>query len=93
MTYCCIDTTSRDFARFGLLYARDGRWLDDQIVSQIGLQNQRLCLKEQAILIMACNGGLSLPMAISTQLDCIKTIFMCIPSMTLSLFETVFTKE
>ena len=33
MTYCCIDTTSRDFARFGLLYARDGRWLDDQIVS------------------------------------------------------------
>ncbi|MDC0172186.1 beta-lactamase family protein [Gammaproteobacteria bacterium] len=34
MTYCCIDTTSRDFARFGLLYARDGRWLDDQIVSQ-----------------------------------------------------------
>jgi CubicO group peptidase (beta-lactamase class C family) len=29
MTYCCIDSTSRDFARFGLLYARDGKWQDD----------------------------------------------------------------
>ena len=28
MTYCCIDSTSRDFARFGLLYARDGKWPD-----------------------------------------------------------------
>ena len=26
MAYCCIDTTTRNFARFGLLYARDGRW-------------------------------------------------------------------
>ncbi len=34
MTYCCIDTTTRDFARFGLLYARDGRWLDEKVVSQ-----------------------------------------------------------
>ncbi|MFB0996836.1 MAG: serine hydrolase [Porticoccaceae bacterium] len=34
MTYCCIDTTTRDFARFGLLYAREGRWLDEQVVSQ-----------------------------------------------------------
>ena len=34
MTYCCIDATTRDFARFGLLYARGGKWLDDQVVSQ-----------------------------------------------------------
>jgi CubicO group peptidase (beta-lactamase class C family) len=34
MTYCCIDTTTRDFARFGLLYARNGRWGEDQIVSE-----------------------------------------------------------
>lgn len=34
LTYCCIDTTSRDFARFGLLYARNGRWLDEQIISE-----------------------------------------------------------
>ena len=34
LTYCCIDTTSRDFARFGLLYARNGRWGEDQIVSE-----------------------------------------------------------
>ena len=26
MTYCCLDATPRDFLRFGLLYARDGRW-------------------------------------------------------------------
>ena len=33
MTYCCIDATIRDFARFGLLFARDGRWLEDQVIS------------------------------------------------------------
>lgn len=33
MTYCCIDATSRDFARFGLLFARDGRWQDEQIMT------------------------------------------------------------
>ncbi len=32
LTYCCIDTTARDFARFGLLYARGGAWRDQQIV-------------------------------------------------------------
>jgi CubicO group peptidase (beta-lactamase class C family) len=32
LTYCCIDTTARDFSRFGLLYARGGRWRDTQIV-------------------------------------------------------------
>ena len=32
MPWCCLDMTSRDFARFGLLYARDGKWGDIQVV-------------------------------------------------------------
>ena len=32
MTYCCIDMKAADFARFGLLYARDGQWRGTQIV-------------------------------------------------------------
>ncbi len=32
--YCCFDTTSRDFARLGLLYLRDGRWGDEQVVPE-----------------------------------------------------------
>ena len=32
LTFCCLDTTSRDFARFGLLYLHDGRWGDRQVV-------------------------------------------------------------
>ncbi len=33
-TYCCIDTPTRQFAKFGLLYARGGRWGDQQIVPE-----------------------------------------------------------
>jgi CubicO group peptidase (beta-lactamase class C family) len=32
LTYCCVDTTSRDFARFGLLYLHEGMWGDQQVV-------------------------------------------------------------
>lgn len=32
LTYCCLDSTSRDFARFGWLYLNGGRWGDEQIV-------------------------------------------------------------
>lgn len=32
LTYCCLDTTTRDFARFGLLYLRGGQWGDQQVV-------------------------------------------------------------
>jgi len=32
LTYCCIDSTARDLARFGLLYARGGEWKGTQIV-------------------------------------------------------------
>ena len=33
LSYCCLDATPRDFARFGLLYARQGLWLDEQVIS------------------------------------------------------------
>jgi CubicO group peptidase (beta-lactamase class C family) len=32
LTYCCLDMTSRDFARFGLLYLRRGMWNGEQVV-------------------------------------------------------------
>lgn len=32
LTYCCMDSTARDLARFGLLYARGGEWKGNQIV-------------------------------------------------------------
>ncbi len=32
LTYCCLDTTSRGFARFGLLYLRDGEWGSERVV-------------------------------------------------------------
>jgi CubicO group peptidase (beta-lactamase class C family) len=32
LTYCCLDTTSRNFARFGLLYEQEGRWGDERVV-------------------------------------------------------------
>lgn len=32
LTYCCLDTTSRGFARLGLLYLRAGRWGNERVV-------------------------------------------------------------
>jgi CubicO group peptidase (beta-lactamase class C family) len=32
LTYCCVDMTSRDFARFGLLYLQRGVWNGEQVV-------------------------------------------------------------
>ncbi len=32
LTYCCVDTPSRSFARFGLLYLRGGDWNGTQVV-------------------------------------------------------------
>lgn len=32
MPWCCIDATTRDFARFGLLFAREGKWEKNTIV-------------------------------------------------------------
>ena len=34
MSYCCIDMSARDFSRFGLLFARNGSWENEQIVSK-----------------------------------------------------------
>ncbi len=33
LTYCCLDSTARDFGRFGLLFARNGEWEGQQILS------------------------------------------------------------
>ncbi len=32
LTYCCLDTTSRNYARMGLLYLRHGQWNGQQVV-------------------------------------------------------------
>lgn len=32
LTYCCTDTTSRNFARLGLLYLNNGNWNGKQVV-------------------------------------------------------------
>lgn len=34
LTYCCIDTTARQYSRFGLLFARSGNWNGEQIISE-----------------------------------------------------------
>ena len=33
LTYCCVDTTARQYARFGLLFSRSGNWNGEQIIS------------------------------------------------------------
>jgi CubicO group peptidase (beta-lactamase class C family) len=33
LTFCCIDMATRDFARFGLLFARGGNWAGKQLIS------------------------------------------------------------
>ena len=32
LTYCCVDMSSRDFARFGLLYLQRGMWNGEQVI-------------------------------------------------------------
>jgi len=34
LTYCCIDTTARQYSRFGLLFSRSGNWNGEQIISE-----------------------------------------------------------
>ena len=38
MSYCCIDATPRDFARFGIMASRMGRWRGTDIVTEAYLQ-------------------------------------------------------
>ena len=33
LTYCCIHMSARDYSRFGLLFSRNGKWEQDQIIS------------------------------------------------------------
>ena len=32
LTYCCVDTTVRQYARFGLLFSRGGQWQGQQVI-------------------------------------------------------------
>ncbi|MGB0449427.1 MAG: serine hydrolase domain-containing protein [Porticoccaceae bacterium] len=34
LTYCCVDASARQYSRFGLLFARNGRWNDEQVISK-----------------------------------------------------------
>ncbi len=34
LTFCCVFTSARDFARFGYLFLRDGRWGEKQVVPE-----------------------------------------------------------
>ncbi|MDI6857658.1 MAG: serine hydrolase [Dehalococcoidia bacterium] len=34
LTFCCVFATARDFARFGYLFLRDGKWGDEQVVPE-----------------------------------------------------------
>ena len=34
MTYCCIDSTPKDIARFGLLFSRKGEWNGTQVLPE-----------------------------------------------------------
>ena len=34
MTYCCVDMSARDYSKFGLLFARNGIWKENQIISK-----------------------------------------------------------
>ena len=34
MTYCCVDMSARDYSKFGLLFARNGMWKENQIISK-----------------------------------------------------------
>ena len=34
LTYCCMDMSAREYSRFGLLFARNGNWDGNQIISE-----------------------------------------------------------
>jgi len=51
LTYCCIDATARDFARFGLLMARGGVWDGHHVVSRAWIDRATASIPEN-------NGGI-----------------------------------
>lgn len=34
LSYCCLDMSARNYARFGLLFSRNGKWEDQQLISE-----------------------------------------------------------
>ena len=38
LTYCCLDTTTRDFARFGLFWLNQGLWDGEQIIASTWIE-------------------------------------------------------
>ena len=55
MSYCCLDATPRSFARFGLLFARNGLWIADQVLSEDWVH---IALNRQNSMNMDISGGL-----------------------------------
>lgn len=48
LTYCCMDGTPRDFARFGVLYLRKGKWNEQQVVPSDWLDHSTGPARENA---------------------------------------------
>ena len=48
LTYCCLDSSPREFARFGLLYARYGLWIEDQVVPHEWIAHSTKAALEEA---------------------------------------------
>lgn len=38
LTYCCVDTPSREFAKFGLLFLERGKWNGKQVISEAWIE-------------------------------------------------------
>ena len=48
LTYCCLDATPKDFGRFGLLFAREGGWKGQEILSSSWVtESTKLALSEE----------------------------------------------
>ena len=48
LTYCCLDATPKDFGRFGLLFAREGGWKGQEILSSSWVtESTNLALSEE----------------------------------------------
>ncbi|MEW6269861.1 MAG: serine hydrolase, partial [Thermodesulfobacteriota bacterium] len=46
LTYCCLDAPTREYARFGLLFARGGEWDGRQVVSRAWVEEATRPLAE-----------------------------------------------
>ena len=48
LTYCCMDSTARDFARFGVLFSRNGVWIEEQVVPSGWIEYSQRPARENA---------------------------------------------